>query len=163
MRRCRDFATIGAMLGNGGRFTGWRTRPGTQAAVQRFRVERERRAIGRFNETLARELQAGVPEDVLRALQVALDELLTNVILHAEQPAGAIDVEIRRANAALEATIRYRAVEFDPTAWQPAAEAATVAASRVGGHGIRLVRSLMDEFRYVNEAGVNVVTVCKRW
>ena len=163
MRRCRDFATIGAMLGNGRRITGRRTRSGRQAAVLRFCVERERRAIGRFNETLACDLRSALPADALRALQVALDELLTNVVMHAKQASGSIDVEVLRTDDAVAATIRYAAGEFDPTTWHPETETATIAASRVGGHGIRLVRSLMDEFRYRHEAGVNVVTVRKRW
>lgn len=149
------------MLGNGGRSTEWRTRPGAPAAVLHFRVERERSAIGRFNDSLASVL-ATMPENPLRALQIALDELLTNVLMHAEQAADAIDVDIRCSDRDIEATLRYAAVEFDPTRWQ-AEDVSTIADSRIGGRGILLVRSLMDEFRYAHADGVNVVTICKRW
>ena len=150
-----------AMLGNGGRSTEWRTRPGASAAVLHFRVERERSAIGQFNDALARDL-AAVPENPLRALQIALDELLTNVLMHAEQAAGAIAVDVRCGDDDVEATIRYLAVGFDPTQWQPE-DLSSIADARIGGRGILLVRSLMDEFRYAHADGVNVVTVCKRW
>ncbi len=149
------------MPGNSGRSGGWRTRPGAPAAVLHFRVERERGAIGRFNESIARDL-AAVPEKPLRALQIALDELLTNVVMHAAQSAGPIEVDLVCAHDQVEATIRYLAAEFDPTRWQPD-PVSTIAASRIGGRGILLVRSLMDEFRYARAAGVNVVTVLKRW
>jgi anti-sigma regulatory factor (Ser/Thr protein kinase) len=151
------------MQGNGTRSIGRRTRPGTPAAVLHFHVERERRAIGRFNDAIGRDLQPTVPGNALCALQIALDELLTNVVLHAEQATGSIEIEVNCTHASVEATIRYVAVEFDPTLWQPDFAAVTIASARIGGHGIQLVRSLMDEFRYAHENGVNVVTVCKRW
>lgn len=151
------------MLGKGGRSAGWGSRPRAESAAWQFRVERERSAVGRLNDAIAQALMPVVPDSVLRALQVAFDELLTNVIMHAEQAAGPVEIEVRRAGDAIEASIRYVAVEFDPTRWQPDPTVATVSVSRIGGHGIRLVRSLMDDFRYVHDAGVNVVTICKRW
>jgi anti-sigma regulatory factor (Ser/Thr protein kinase) len=153
------------MLGNAGRWLGWwRRRPRTSAAaaVWRFRVERDRSAIGKLNDSIAQQLRASVPESALRAVQVAVDELLTNVLMHAEQAAGPIEVEISRVREAVDTTIVYVAAEFDPTTWQPPVAGMTVATARIGGHGIELVRSLMDEFRYVHEAGRNVLTLRKR-
>jgi anti-sigma regulatory factor (Ser/Thr protein kinase) len=153
------------MLGNAGRWLGWwrrRPRRSAAAAVWHFRVERERSAIGNVNDTIARQLCASVPEAALRAVQVAVDELLTNVLMHAVQAAGPIEVEISRTRDAVETTIIYIAAEFDPTAWQPPAAARTLATARIGGHGIELVRSLMDEFRYAHDAGRNVVRLRKR-
>jgi anti-sigma regulatory factor (Ser/Thr protein kinase) len=155
------------MLGKGdSRWGGWwrrgaRTPPPARAPLQ-FRVERERSAIARLNDTVERTLQAQIPEGALRALQIALDELLTNVVMHAAQAAGPIEVEIAHEPDALATTISYLADEFDPTSWRPVERDVTVANSRIGGHGIALVRSLMDEFRYAYSDGRNVVRLRKR-
>jgi anti-sigma regulatory factor (Ser/Thr protein kinase) len=151
------------MLGKSGRLGGWwRKAPQAIVPVLRARIARERAAIGAFNDTLERSLQSQVSESALRAVQVALDELLTNVIMHAEQAAGPIEVEIVREQNIVATTISYIADEFDPTSWRPAPRGTTVAAARVGGLGIQMVRTLMDEFSYAYDAGRNVVTLRKR-
>jgi len=151
---------------------GWRERwrtwwRGPQAAVPtgvvwHFRVERERGAIGRLNDRLEQQLSPSVPEGVLRALQVALDELLTNVIMHAQQASGAIDLQMARSAGALDVTIRYYADSFDPTAVPAAAAARSIETSKIGGLGIPLVRALMDEFRHEYVDGQNVLHLRKR-
>ncbi|HET7797459.1 MAG TPA: ATP-binding protein [Nevskia sp.] len=103
-----------------------------------------------------------MPEAAMRALQVALDELLTNVIMHAEQAAGPIDVEIARAPDALDTRISYLADEFDPTSWTPPQRGTSVETARIGGLGIELVRMLMDEFRHEYADGCNVLMLRKR-
>jgi len=149
------------MLRRGEHRGSWWRRGSSVAALQ-FRVERERAAIGRLNDAIERKLKTHIPDAALRALQVALDELLTNVIMHAEQASGPIEIEISRQRNSLRTTISYIAEEFDPTRWKPAAGNASVATARIGGLGIALVRSLMDEFGYVYEAGRNVVSLQKR-
>ncbi len=126
------------------------------------RVERERSAIGRFNETVEQRLAGKVPAKVIHDLQVAFDELLTNVVMHAQQAAGPIDVELQHDARKVTATIRYLADEFDPTTWREESLSMTVAASRIGGLGIALVRRLMDEFRYEYVDGHNVLRLVKR-
>jgi anti-sigma regulatory factor (Ser/Thr protein kinase) len=151
---------------------GWRERwrgfwRGPQAAVPtgvvwQWRVERERSAIGRLNDRLEQQLSPSVPDEVLRALQVALDELLSNVIMHAEQATGAIELQLARSAGALDVTIRYYAEPFDPTIWQSRPPAQSVGESTVGGLGIPLVRALMDEFRHEYVDGQNVLHLRKR-
>lgn len=137
----------------------WR-RPG--APAWRVRVERERGAIGRFNETVEQKLAGQVPAKVVHDLQVAFDELLTNVVMHARQAAGPIEVELQHDRRKVTATIRYLADEFDPTTWREESLSMTVAASRIGGLGIALVRRLTDEFRYEYVDGHNVLILVKR-
>ena len=141
-----------------------RTRGGATSliALLTVRVARERSAIARFNDRLERELGAQVPLGVLRALQVTFDELLTNVVLHADQAAGPIEVAIARERNTLATTISYIATEFDPTTWKADGRAANIGSARIGGHGIALARSLMDEFCYAYEDGRNVLRLRKR-
>ena len=153
------------MLRRGDRGGGWWRKPvdaPASFAALHFRVERERSAVGKLNDTLEHTLASQVPDSALRALQVALDELLTNVIMHAEQASGPIEIEISCARSTLATTISYFAEEFDPTAWRPVTTTTNVATARIGGLGIALVRSLMDEFAYAYEAGRNVVSLLKR-
>jgi anti-sigma regulatory factor (Ser/Thr protein kinase) len=131
-------------------------------AVWNFRVERQRGAVGRLHDSIEEKLPGHVPEAAMRALQVALDELLTNVIMHAEQAAGPIEVEIARAPAALDTRISYLADEFDPTSWNPPERGTSVETARIGGLGIELVRLLMDEFQHEYADGCNVLTLRKR-
>jgi anti-sigma regulatory factor (Ser/Thr protein kinase) len=145
---------------------GWRSlwrksKPAPAPVVWRVRVERDRRAIGGLNDRVEKTLLHVVPEPVLRALQVALDELLTNVVMHAQQAAGPIELELAHSAGALDITISYLAAEFDPTHAR-SADVTTVADSRIGGLGIHLVRSLMDDFRYEYADGRNIVRMHKR-
>lgn len=137
----------------------WRRGPAT---VWQSRVERERSAIGRFSDEVQRRLQTEMPEKVVHDMLVALDELMTNVIMHAEQAAGPIEVELRYDMRAVQARVSYLAVEFDPTIWRAPAVGATIAGSRIGGLGIKLVRTLLDEFRFEYVDGCNVLILVKR-
>ena len=132
------------------------------AAVWSFRVERQRGAIGRLHDSVEESLRSQTPDEALHALQVALDELLTNVIMHAEQAAGPIEVEITRRSDALDARISYLADEFDPTSWRSPQRGMSVETARIGGLGIELVRLLMDEFRHQYADGCNVLMLRKR-
>jgi anti-sigma regulatory factor (Ser/Thr protein kinase) len=136
--------------------------PRASAPAWRTRVERERSAIGRFNETVEQKLVGQVPAKVVHDLQVVFDELLTNVVMHAQQAAGPIEIELQHDRYRVTATIRYLADEFDPTTWREESLSMTVAASRIGGLGIALVRRLMDEFRYEYVDGHNVLKLVKR-
>jgi len=152
---------------------GWRERLfswGRQASngaastgvVWQLRVERERGAVGKLNDRLEVTLRPSVPETVVRALQVALDELLTNVIMHARQASGPIELRLARSARSLDAQISYLAEEFDPTALRDPKRASSIEDSKVGGLGVPLVRALMDEFRYEYVDGRNIVHLRKK-
>lgn len=151
------------------RWRRWWHKPQAAAAstgvVWKLRVERDRAAIGRFNDRLEKTLLPSVPESALRAVQIAVDELLTNVLMHAHQASGTIEVQLSRSRGAIDATIGYLAEPFDPTACKPAPAdpGISIDTARIGGHGIPLVRSLMDEFRYeYTDDGRNVVHLRKK-
>jgi len=144
----------------------WWRKPQTAAVptgvIWNLRVERERGAVGRLNDRLDQKLRPSVSEPALRALQVALDELLTNVIMHAGQASGPIEFRLVRSIGALDVSIRYVAEEFDPTARQSVPDGDSIATSQIGGLGIPLVRALMDDFRHEYVDGHNVLHLRKR-
>ena len=130
--------------------------------VWNLRVERERGAVGRLNDRLEQSLRPSVPESALRALQVALDELLTNVIMHAEQASGPIEFRLARSAGVLDVSISYLAEEFDPTGSQSPPGGDSIETSQIGGLGIPLVRALMDDFRHEYVDGHNILHLRKR-
>jgi anti-sigma regulatory factor (Ser/Thr protein kinase) len=147
------------------RWRRWWRKPQTAVptgVVWHLRIERDRAAIGKLNDRLDKQLQPSVPEPALRALQVSLDELLTNVVMHADHASGPIDLKLSRSAGALDATISYFADPFDPTTWKPAPTSKTIENTKIGGLGIPLVRALMDEFRHEYEGGRNVLHLRKR-
>jgi anti-sigma regulatory factor (Ser/Thr protein kinase) len=148
------------------RWFGGRRKPHAEAGptgvVWNLRLERDRSAIGKLNDRIEQNLLPSVPDTVVRSLQVALDELLTNVIMHAGPAAGPIELQLARSAGVLDVTIRYAADRFDPTAARDVPAATSIADSQPGGLGIPLVRALMDEFRHEYVDGRNVVHLRKK-
>lgn len=127
-----------------------------QSRRWRYRVARQRRAIGRFADALERDLQAAeVEPSVRQALAVALDELLANVVMHAVAARGPVHVRLRRDEDGLSARLRYAAAPFDPTAQDAPTGPETLAEARIGGLGIAIVRSLCAEFLHEYRRGEN--------
>ncbi len=136
----------------------WRRRVGVTtkpALAWHFALAAQRPAIGRLNDALEQVLLAHIPESALRSLQVALDELLTNVIMHAIAVQGMIELDLKRGDGLLETTIEYRAEAFDPTGTPSQARAGSIADSPIGGLGLHLVHTLMDDFRHEYCDGCN--------
>lgn len=104
---------------------------------------------------------AGAGPDVLLKIELVLEELLVNHVLHA-YGAGEGDSEVacfcRPGFFCLE--VVDEAAPFDPL--QRATPDLTLAPGDrpIGGLGIHMVRSLADEVRYRREAGQNVITAC---
>ena len=98
----------------------------------------------------------------MRPLQIALDELLTNVIMHAPQASGPIELRLARSAGALDVTISYLADPFDPTVWESSPGGTSIEDSQIGGLGIPLVRALMDDFRHEYVDGRNILHLRKR-
>lgn len=153
------------MAGWAERWKRWWRKPQTAVptgVVWHLRVDRDRAAIGRLNDRLEQHLHPSVPEPALRALQVSLDELLTNVVMHAYGASGPIDLKLSRSVGSLDATISYFADPFDPTVWESQPPAKSIEKAQMGGMGIPLVRALMDEFRHEYLDGRNILHVKKR-
>src|SRR5690242_14765394 len=100
----------------------------------------------------------GLPEPERARLLVILDELFTNVVDHGNKEPGAKGgVEISLAFEANRLTIEFvdDGLPFDPLT-APVPEIEGPAEGRpVGGVGLLIVRSLVDEFGYTREGGRN--------
>lgn len=105
-----------------------------------------------------------IPEAALHAVDLALEEHLTNVWSYAFDDPGAQQVLVRLAlsEGELVAEIEDRGRAFNPL---DAAEADTnlpLEEKPFGGLGIHLMRQFMDELSYQREHGKNVLRMSKR-
>jgi anti-sigma regulatory factor (Ser/Thr protein kinase) len=115
-------------------------------------------AFAAFAETYA------LPDDVRRSLNVALDELLANALMHgmAGRENGSLTVEAKLDHERVNVTITDDGPPFDPLDQAAPDTSLSVDEREFGGLGIHLVRELMDEVSYQRRDGHNVVVLVKR-
>ena len=135
-------------------------RPLAAATRWRYRVAGERPAIGIFADAMESDLAAaGIAESVRQSLATVLDELLANVVMHAQAARGPVHLHIRRREDELIVRMRYCASAFDPTAIAVAQLPSSIAAATPGGVGIAMVRAMTREFSYRYRRGENHLRV----
>ena len=111
--------------------------------------------VGAFGE------QAGLSEDAIFKLTLALDEIVANVIRHAfhDQQEHRIDVRVTVNERTVAAVVEDDGHPFDPRD-APAPDLALPIEDRLpGGLGMHLVRATMDSVEYRRDHGRNILTV----
>lgn len=105
-----------------------------------------------------------VPGRTLYAVNLALDEVVTNIVLHGFDDATNQDVEARLVvkDGVITAEIEDGGRAFNPLEAPVPNLTASLDERTLGGLGIHLVRSLMDKVEYRREGSKNVLTVRKR-
>ncbi|MEO8353815.1 MAG: ATP-binding protein [Chthoniobacteraceae bacterium] len=122
-------------------------------------IERLTRLVRQFGELHE------IPSRALYSINLALDEMVTNVVLHSVAGTSAhpgVDISIKTESQQLVATVTDSGQEFDPLQVPAPDLNAPLAERKVGGLGIHLVRSLMDAVEYAREGDKNVLTLRKR-
>ena len=134
--------------------------------VRRFALQNDRTEIPR----LAREIESlaeagGIgPGDVGR-LQLALEEVITNTIDYGLPVGGVYEIDVRATveDGVVEVAVEDDGVAYDPIADTPEFDAGqSMEDRRIGGIGVHLVRTLMDEVDYLRVGDRNRLTVRKR-
>lgn len=140
-------------------------KPEPEPQVWHFRIKGGRSEIGAVNDALERAAGAGeVPEAAMRAMQVALDEILTNAITHGEVSlSDPMQVDLIVAHDRLRAVVSHAGTAFDPTQAAAPDLEGSINERKIGGLGLHLVRSMMDEFSYEFVDGRNVLRLGKRF
>jgi serine/threonine-protein kinase RsbW len=107
--------------------------------------------------------QHGVPDAVVFAMNLALDEIVTNIIVHGYTEGGEHEIRVALAldENALEATVRDDAPAFNPLVVPPIDLEAVGEDRPIGGLGVHLVRSVMDGVQYRRDGLENVVVMKK--
>lgn len=100
---------------------------------------------------------------VMMALELSLEELVTNVIDYGfDGGSHQIGVELAVEGGAVRATVTDGGREYNPLLRPDPDVAAPLEDRQIGGLGVLLVRQLMDEVIYARDNGRNVLTVRKR-
>lgn len=101
---------------------------------------------------------------VAHAINLSLDELLTNTISYGYEDDGAhtIEIELSKDGNGVTVVLADDARAFDPTAAADPDIDADLDERALGGLGIHIVRAMMDEISYRRVDGRNELTLTKR-
>jgi anti-sigma regulatory factor (Ser/Thr protein kinase) len=97
-------------------------------------------------------------------LNVALEELLTNTISYGYDGDGRheIAIDIARAGEMIVIELSDDAREYDPLKAPPPDLDSAIEDRRIGGLGVHLVKTMMDDVSYAYRDGRNHVTLRKK-
>jgi serine/threonine-protein kinase RsbW len=116
--------------------------------------------ISRFSSTLKSfAADCRLPDDALFKIQLAIDELMNNILEHG-YPAGSpgeIEIWVTRYGDRVEVEMLDDAVLFDPFSIKAPDLQAGIEDRPLGGLGVHLVKSLMSMYSYSVEGGRNRV------
>jgi len=96
----------------------------------------------------------GVGERVLGDLKLAVDEAVTNVVLHGyAKPGGVVEVRMHADGSDIVIRILDRASRFDPDAVEAPHLDTPLKDRPAGGMGIFLIRQMTDRAEFLPRAG----------
>lgn len=103
----------------------------------------------------------GLDASAAFALNVALDELVNNVVSYGLRDGEGhfLEVRMRVAGGRLEVEVEDDGVAFDPFERAAPDTDLPLEERSIGGLGIEIVRQLMDEARYERQGNRNLVTL----
>lgn len=91
------------------------------------------------------------PGDAMR-MELGLEEVFINVVTHGLASVAMVDapvtVDLRLHDGSLELRVEDPGPAFDPLAQGPVDTTTDMASRRMGGLGIHLVKTMLDEVRY---------------
>jgi serine/threonine-protein kinase RsbW len=106
-----------------------------------------------------------LPASVVNALNVVLDEAVSNAVNHgyAAGVRGEIAVRLRRRPDSVLVEVEDDGKPFDPLQAPPPDLTLPLEQRPIGGLGIHLIRNLMDEVAYARVDGRNVLKMAKHF
>jgi len=105
-----------------------------------------------------------VPELQISAIVLALDEMCSNLMIHAHHcnPEHVLELHINHPG---QGTFVFEIIDdgnvFDINQFNEPGMESLVHEKRKGGLGIRLVKSIMDKIEYTSEGGKNICRLTK--
>lgn len=109
--------------------------------------------------------RCGLADSERARLLIILEELFTNAVHHGGRPDGVpaeqIEVALATSPGRIEIDFIDNAPPFDPLAQAEPEFGPSLAERSVGGLGLHIVRSLVDEARYRRKAGRNCLTLVR--
>lgn len=99
--------------------------------------------------------EAGIIQDLIDKIMLAVDEACTNIIKHAykSNPDGEINISISYSNKKFTVKIKDYGTSFEANSIPEPDLQKYYREKRVGGLGMYLMKTLMDEVKYVSIPG----------
>ncbi|HMN48556.1 MAG TPA: ATP-binding protein [Ignavibacteriaceae bacterium] len=99
--------------------------------------------------------EINIPKDVAENIILAVDEACTNIIKHAYKysPDGEIIVKVKPSLSKFVVSIIDNGLSFEPDSIPEPDLQKYYRQRRVGGLGVYLMKTLMDEVKYVSKPG----------
>ena len=106
--------------------------------------------------------QAGADPGAVPDIVQAVDELVTNAIVHGYRGRrGTVEIAVDRSGSSLIVRLRDQAPPFDPTLLPAPDTDAPLSQRPLGGMGVFLARGLTDSLTYRRTADGNELTLIK--
>ena len=103
----------------------------------------------------------GVPAKVVAQLNIAADEIFSNIVRYSGATLAVVGCEADKSRAVLQFSDNGK--PYDPTK-QPEPDTSLSAEERsIGGLGIFMVKKIMDQVDYGYADGWNTLTIEKNW
>ncbi|MCK9298917.1 ATP-binding protein [Methanoculleus sp. YWC-01] len=125
-------------------------------------VQADLSALANIADFLAETL-AGCGDELVFAVQLAVDEACSNTILYGYGgEAGTITIACTADDDAVRVTIIDDGVAFDPLTAPPPPLDVPAEERPIGGLGIHFIRTVMDSVTYARKDGKNVLSMEKK-
>ena len=106
---------------------------------------------------------SGFSEEAILDTQLAVEEAITNVIVHGyKKPGGEVSITCHISSDCLEVEIADTAPRFDPLSIPEPNIESSIDQRSIGGLGVFLIRQVMDGVSYRYENGKNILVLTKR-
>ena len=107
-------------------------------------------------------LGSGFTEETILDTQLAVEEAITNVIVHGyKEPGGEVVITCYVGSDCVEVEIADTAPRFDPLSMPEPDLESSIDNRRIGGLGVFLIRQVMDGVSYRYENGKNILLMTK--
>ena len=105
----------------------------------------------------------GLPKKQIFQINLALDELFTNIVSYGYTDKNSHWIEFRLSfdNNAVIICIEDTGIPFDPVAAPTSGSTPPLEKCRIGGLGLHIVKKMMDEIAYERRGNKNIITIKK--
>ena len=134
------------------------------AASLSLSLTNERHEIGRAASAIeAFGRDHALSADDISAVNLALDEILANIISHGyvDHAPHVINVRLTADDRAIHVVIEDNGRPFNPLTWPPPDLDLPIERRPVGGLGLHIARSVVDSIEYRRDDQTNVLTLTK--
>jgi sigma-B regulation protein RsbU (phosphoserine phosphatase) len=108
-------------------------------------------------------LENKIPFAIIQKINIVLDELLNNIISYGynDKEDHEIDIEVELISKRLILKVSDDGLPFNPFKNEPVDVMLSIEERDIGGLGVHLVKTLMDEYEYKRQIDKNIITLIK--